>query len=116
MGLGFLIRNSEVLATYCVRMEKHLNPLYTAANMTRTAFQFCQNTCFLKVTVECNFAELVDLLKSDRICALEVSWILEDIALLKDSFVFISFVSLPLQCNRSAPTLVSATKEKEDIV
>ena len=41
--------------------------------------------------MECNFAELVDLLNSNRICSLEVGWILEDVAIIKDSFNFISF-------------------------
>ena len=42
--------------------------------------------------MECNFAELVDLLNSDRVCSLEVAWILEDIKLICDQFVSISFV------------------------
>ena len=46
--------------------------------------------------VESNFAELVDLLNSDRICSLEVAWILEDIAIIKDSFNFISYSSIPI--------------------
>ena len=35
---------------------------------------FCQNTSLSNIIVECNFAELVDLLYSDRICSLEVTW------------------------------------------
>ena len=41
--------------------------------------------------VECNFAEVMELLISDRICSLEVAWILKDIAIIKDSFNFIYF-------------------------
>ena len=44
--------------------------------------------------VECNFAELVDLLNLDRIYYLEVAWIIEDIGLIRDSFSFISFHSI----------------------
>ena len=66
--------------------------------------------CFSKVEVECNFAELVDLLNSDRICSLEVAWIFEDITLIRDSFDFIIIIaSIPLWCN-------SAAKEKENII
>lgn len=108
--------NNEVLAAYYVQVEKHLNPLCTAANAMSIAFQFCQNTSFLKVTVECNSAKLVDLLKSDIICSIEVAWIPEDITLLKDIFAFIPFVSIPLQCNHATLALASAAKEKEDIV
>ena len=77
---------------------------------------FCQNTNFSQVQVECNFAELVDLLNSDRICSLEVTWILEDISIIKDSFVLISFSSIPLHCNCAALALVNATKVKEEII
>ena len=66
--------------------------------------------------VECNFAELVDLLNSDRICSLEVAWILEDIVIIKHSFNFISFSSIPLRCNRAALALVNAVKEKEEVI
>ncbi|KAK9998270.1 hypothetical protein SO802_017873 [Lithocarpus litseifolius] len=66
--------------------------------------------------VESNFAELVDLLNSDRICSLEVAWILEDIAIIKDSFNFISFSSIPLRCNRAALALANAAKEKEEAI
>ena len=34
--------------------------------------------------------------KLDKTCSLEVAWILEDISIIRDSFVFISFVSTPL--------------------
>ena len=66
--------------------------------------------------VECNFAELVDLLNSDRICSLEVTWILEDISIIKDSFVLISFSSIPLHCNCAALALTNATKVKEEVI
>ena len=42
-----------------------------------------------KVEEECNLAELVDLLNLDKICLLEVAWILEDINWIRDSFDFI---------------------------
>ena len=45
----------------------------------------------LNIIVECNFAELVDLLNSDRVCSLEVAWIWEDIKLICNQFVSISF-------------------------
>ena len=66
--------------------------------------------------VECNFAELVDLLNSDRICSLEVAWILEDIAIIKENFNFISFSSIPLRCNRAALALANVAKEKEEVM
>ena len=53
---------------------------------------------------------------SDRICSLEVAWILEDIAIIKDSFNFISYSSIPLRCNRAALTLTNAAKEKEEVI
>ena len=73
-----------------------MNPLYIAASMMRAALLFCQSVSFFKLYVECNFVELMDLLISDRIFSLEVAWILEDINLIKDSFAFISFHSIPL--------------------
>ena len=73
-----------------------MNPLYIAASMMRAALLFCQSISFFKLYVECNFVELMDLLISDRIFSLEVAWILEDINLIKDSFAFISFYSIPL--------------------
>ena len=66
--------------------------------------------------VECNFAELVDLLNSNRICYLEAAWMIEDIDLIRDSFSFISFHSIPLRCNCAALTLDSATKENEEVI
>ena len=66
--------------------------------------------------VECNFVELVDLLNSDRICCLEAAWIIEEISLIRDSFPFISFHSIPLQCNRAALVLTSAAKEDEEVI
>ena len=66
--------------------------------------------------VECNFAELVDFLNSERICSLEAAWILEDISLISDSFDCISFTSIPLQCNHAALTLASDVKEKKEVV
>ena len=75
--------------------------------------------CFSKEEVECNFAELVDLLNSDRICSLEVAWILEDITLIRDIFYFtiiIIIASILLRCNSDALTLTSAAKEKENVI
>ena len=91
MGFGFLMRNNkdEVLVASCHRLQKNLNPLCTAATVMRLALLFCQNTSFLKVMVECNFAELVNLLNSDRICCLEAAWIIEDIGLIRDRFFFL---------------------------
>ena len=83
------------------------------------ALLFCQCTSFSKVIVECNFAELLDLLNSDRrteFCSLEAAWIIEDICLIRDSFYFISFDSILLRCNRIALARASATKEDETIV
>ena len=71
---------------------------------------------FSKVQVECNFAELVDLLNSDRLCSLEVAWILEDIAIIKEYFNFVSFSSIPLRCNRAALALANVAKEKEEVM
>ena len=91
VGLGFLARNDkgEVLATSCHRLQKNLNPLCTVALVMRLALLFCQNTSFLKVMVECNFVELVDLLNSDRACCLEAAWIIEDISLIRGSLSYI---------------------------
>ena len=118
MGFGFLIRNKkgEVLAASCHRLKKNLNPLCTATTMMRLALLFCQNTSIHKVMVECNFAKLVNLLNSDRICCLEAAWIIEDIGLIRDSFSFISFHSIPLRCNRVALALASAAKENEEVI
>ena len=69
--------------------------------------------------VECNFAELVDRLNSDRICSLEVAWILEDITLIRDIFYFTIIViiaSILLRCNSDALTLTSTAKEKENVI
>ena len=102
-----------MLAATCDKIVKELNPLCTAACVLRKALLFCQSTSFSHVQVESNFAELVDLLNSDRIWSLEVAWILEDIAIIKDSFNFISYSSIPLRCNRAALTLTNAAKEKD---
>ena len=56
------------------------------------------------------------LLISDRIFSLEVAWILEDINLIKDSFAFISFHSIPLWGNRAALALASAAKKEEEAI
>ena len=45
-----------------------------------------------------------------------MAWILEDIAIIKDSFNFISFSSIPLRCHRSALALANAAKEKEKVI
>ncbi|KAL0013847.1 hypothetical protein SO802_000916 [Lithocarpus litseifolius] len=118
VGIGIIIRNNdgEVLAAACDKIVKELNPLCTAACVLRKALLFCQSISFSYVQVESNFAELVDLLNSDRICSLEVAWILEDIAIIKDSFNFISFSSIPLRCNRAALALANAAKEKEEVI
>ena len=41
---------------------------------------------------------------------------MEDIAIIKDSFNFISYSSIPLGCNRAALTLTNAAKEKEEVI
>ena len=105
-----------MLAATCDKIVKELNPLCTAACVLRKALLFCQSTSFSHVQVESNFADLVDLLNSDRICSLEVAWILEDIAIIKDSFNFISYSSIPLRSNRAALTLTNAAKEKEEVI
>ena len=66
--------------------------------------------------VECNFAKLVNLLNLDRIYRLEAAWIIEDISLIRDSFSFISFHSIPLQCNHIVLALISAAKENEEVI
>ena len=118
VGFGLIIRNNkgEVLATSCDQVEKSLNPLCTAAFVIRKALLFYQSTSFSKVEVECNFAELVDFLNTDRICSLEAAWILEDISLISDSLDFISFISIHLRCNHAALALASAAKEKEEAI
>ena len=84
--------------------------------MTRKALLFCQSISFSKVEVECNFAKLVELLNSDRICSLEVAWTLEDISCIRESFVFISFSSIPLLCNHAVLALAGATKEEDKAI
>ena len=118
VGFGFLIRKNkgEVLAASCHRQQKNLNPLCIAATVMRLAVLFCQNTSFYKVMVECNFAKLANLLNSDRIYCLEATWIIEDIGLIRDSFSFISFHSIPLWCNHAALALASAAKENEEAI
>ena len=118
VGFGFLIRNNkgEVLAASFHRLLKNLNPLFTAATMMRLTLLFCQNTSFHKVMVECNFAKLLNLLNSDRIYCLEAAWIIEDISLIRESFSFISFHSIPLRCNRVALALASVAKENEEVI
>ena len=93
-----------------------MNQLCTAAFVMRKALLFCQSISFSKVEVECNFAELVELLNSDRICSLEVAWTPEDISCIRESFVIISFFSIPLQCNHAALALVSDVKEEEEAI
>ncbi|XP_075654704.1 uncharacterized protein LOC142624852 [Castanea sativa] len=118
VGVGLLIRNSkgEVMAAACEQARKELNALWTAASVVRIALLFCQKISFTKITAESNFAELVDLLNSDRTCSLEVAWILEDIKLICEHFVDISFVSVPLKCNRAALALASVAKENEEAI
>ena len=118
VGFGLIIRNKkgEVLAALCDRMDKKLNQLCTIAFVMRKALLFCQSISFSKVKVECNFAELVELLNSDRICSLEVAWTLEDISCIRESFVIISFSSIPLRCNHAVLALASAAKEEEDAI
>ena len=38
--------------------------------------------------MECSFAELVDLLNSDKVCSLEAAGIIEDISLIRVGFSF----------------------------
>ena len=54
--------------------------------------------------------------KLERTCSLKVAWILEDISIIRDSFVFISFVSTPLRYNHDALVLANAAKEKEETI
>ena len=42
------------------------------------------------------FGKLVDSINSERVCCLEVAWILEDIELICESFIDISFVNVPI--------------------
>ena len=58
----------------------------------------------------------MDFINSDRICSLEVPWILEDIMLICDHFVSISFVFVLLKCNHATLALASATKENEEAI
>ena len=50
VGFDFLIRNNkgEVLAASCHRLQKNLNPLYTAATVMRLALLSCQNTVSIR--------------------------------------------------------------------
>ena len=80
------------------QVKKNLNPLCTSALVMRINLQFCQNTCFPNIIVESNFAELGDFFNIDRICFLEVAWILEDIKHFSDSFDFF-FLLLAYLCD-----------------
>ena len=104
------------MAASCERVRKELHALWTATSVVHVGLLFCQSTSFSNIIVECNFAELVDLLNSDRVCSLEVAWILEDIKLICEQFVSISSVSIPMKCNRAALTLANATKENEEVI
>jgi len=55
-------------------MKKELHALWTTTSVLGIALLFCQITSLSIIIVECHFAELVDLLYSDRICSLEVTW------------------------------------------
>ena len=102
------------MAASCERTtRKELHSLWTAAAVMRKALLFCQNTCFSKVIVESNFAELEDFINSNRIYSLEVAWILEDIKLICEQFISIFFVSVPLKCNRATLVLASVAKKNE---
>ena len=118
IGISLIIPNKcgEVLAAACERSVKELHPLCRTTCVLRKALLFCQSISFSQVQVECNFAEVVELLNSNRICSLEVAWILDDIAIIKDSFNFVSFSSIPLRCNCAALVLVNAAKEKEEVI
>lgn len=72
----------------------------------------CQNNCFSKVIVESNFAELVDFNNSNRICSLELVWILEDIKLICEHFISIFFVSV----NPAALALTSIAKQNKEAI
>ena len=118
VGFGLIIRNNlgEVLVASCDRTKKKINTLGTVACVMRKAQLFCQNISFSKVQLEYNFMELVDLLNSNRTCSLEVAWIFEDISIIRDSFIFISFTSTLLRCNCAALALANAAKEKEEAI
>ena len=104
------------MAASCEHVRKELHALWTATSVVHVGLLFCQSTNFSNIIVECNFAELMDLLNSDRVCSSEVAWILEDIKLICDQFVSISFVSIPMKCNRAALALANAAKENKEAV
>ena len=89
-------------------VEKPKPPLYNSFS-DEISFAFLSKHQFLKVTVECNFAEHVDPLNSDRVCSVEAARIIEDNRLIIDSLTFISFDSIPLRSS-------IAKEEKEVIV
>ena len=86
------------------------------SGLGRSFTVFNSSCCRAQGIVESNFAKLVDFINSDRICSLEVPWILEDIMLIRDQFVSISFVFVLLKCNRATLALASATKENEEAI
>ena len=85
------------------------------SGLGRSFTLFDSSCCRAQGIVESNFAKLVDFINSDRICSL-VPWILEDIMLICDQFVSISFVFILLKCNRATLALASATKENEEAI
>lgn len=62
----------------------------------RKALLFCQANFFSNLIGEHTFGELVDHLKSYRICLLEVAWFIKDINLICEIFYCIPFDSVPL--------------------
>ena len=95
--------------------EEFKPPLHSSYSDETDSFVLSKYS-FHKVMVECNFAILVNLLNLDRIYRLEAAWIIEDISLIRDSFSFISFHSIPLQCNHVTLALASAAKENEGVI
>ena len=68
--------------------EKFKSPLHSSFDDEIGAFVLSKYQ-LLKVMVEWNFVELVDLLNYDRACCLEAAWIIEDISLIRGSLSYI---------------------------
>ena len=59
---------------------------------------------------------LVDLVNLDMSCFSEVAWILEDVKLICEQFVSISFINISLKCNSVTLALTSVIKENKEII
>ncbi|XP_075665728.1 uncharacterized protein LOC142635465 [Castanea sativa] len=114
--LTFLSKSSVQSESLILEFQNRTRDASLLIRFKRVLTYYIALPYYASLKISSNFAELVDLLNSDRTCSLEVAWILEDIKLICEHFVDISFVSVPLKCNRAALTLASVAKENEKTI